>query len=188
VRVQVRSSHPYRWAVGTQEADALEPKLLEQGRTASRSPQRTLRNRDNLPHSSKDWERRRSWSPVRHRDSETRDNNSAFSVSPDPIIDTCFWGASPMCMLPRGHDDPMRMEASCAFINTTTDCCYSPDGTDEAPQSSPYVSVSGLWSGPKLPANAVTTQEEIVSGAGCTAAGPGGVTHWSVPGGSGPAR
>lgn len=129
----------------------------ERGRTPDHSSPRPLRYRDTLPHTSEDWERRHSRSPVR-RDNKgegKRDYSSTFTVSSDPVADNCFWTSSPCRLLQHRHEDPMWLEAS------YTSCPYSPEGASDGPRSPSYVPVSGLWAG-NQPAPTITTQDEIL--------------------------
>ena len=100
VRVQSRSPHPYRRAVGTPELDC-----TERGRTALRSPRWTPRTRDVVLHAADDWERRRSRSPARRQ-------HCSHLAGCDPLAEAFGGWDSPPVSPPGRDEDPMAMEAS----------------------------------------------------------------------------
>jgi hypothetical protein len=97
---------------------------MDPGRDLSRSPVRTGRGRDYIPHASEDWERRRSRSPVRRGGTWEPDLQlRGQPVSPDPLVDLCrgvdvpVWGWRESSEPPRdpAHHLPARGSLGLGF-------------------------------------------------------------------------
>lgn len=119
------------------------------GRTSIRSPPRMTRFHDSLPHTSEEWEHRRSQSPAPRGNNAARNNSTTFAVSPDPIADYCFWASSPSYQPACKHEDPMWLECSYNLALTAGDQYYYLHEAGEGPHSPTYVPVSSLWAGHK---------------------------------------
>lgn len=156
VRVRTRSLPSYRCALVRDQAPT------NRGCPNSRSPVKGGRVRDYLPHTSEDWEQRRSCSPARQ-------TSARVLVSYDPLIDLCrVHGDSMSQETFTTHDeDPMIREALLVPTSAIAPMRFSPDDGGEVVRSLEYRPVSSLWADKSSVGRAVArNQSEVTLGPG----------------------
>ena len=131
VRIRTQSPSGYRqhgdggWrAVGELDSGG-------RGRSMVRSPPRTARGRDFIPHAAECWERRRSRSPSRLGGQDVEELLVTSSQEPPTS----------------GRFDPMALEATIPPPAQSPHLCFYPDNSGEAPLSPEYAPTSLLGAG-----------------------------------------